>query len=142
MQRNGFTLIEVLIAIALIAILVGALGPTIVGHVNNARVGRLAGEMQALEKAADTWLDLTGAVDYTGISLAELSDQGIIPSGLTAANANPWGCEYAIDPVDGNANKLRIGARCIPAWADGGITGMFGARAEVTRDNDWVYTTF
>lgn len=55
MVRKGFTLIELMIVIAVIAILVGIILPNIRGMQQEARISRVKGELRTLQTAVESY---------------------------------------------------------------------------------------
>ena len=78
-NRKGFTIVELVIVIAVIAILAGVLIPTFAGIINKAKESAALQEAQNIYKEVYA-LDISdGAVDYKD---GKTDDDGILPADL------------------------------------------------------------
>jgi prepilin-type N-terminal cleavage/methylation domain-containing protein len=95
-NNKGFTLVELAIVIAVLAILIAAAMKGS-GWITSAKINGAAQRVKDIKEAALTLKYQTNAVDYDGITLANLEDRNLIPAGT----ATPWGGAYS--GVDGAA---------------------------------------
>jgi len=100
--RKGFTLLEIIVVVAIIAILAAYIAPKITGRVDDARISKAKSDIRVLESS----LELYKLDNFTYPS----SDQGLRaltskPSGsntknwrqggyIKKLNKDPWGNEY------------------------------------------------
>lgn len=95
--RNGFTLLEILVALVLIGLLVGALVPSVLNQVSKGEVNRVAEDIGTIGDAAKTFRvdvnrwpgdleDLVIAISSTDTDL----DNSAYPAGLQSRWAGPY----------------------------------------------------
>jgi prepilin-type N-terminal cleavage/methylation domain-containing protein len=111
-RPRGFTLLEVVVTLAALAILMGMLAMPARGVLEHTRVSRTVAELHSLRKASDTWLE-RGRLDFTGLSVTALRTEGWLPAAWPGTT--PWGGVYTIGPVPGNATQRRVTASGLPA---------------------------
>ena len=51
-NRRGFSLIEVIVAVAIMAVLAGAIAPVVINQIQQARLKRIASDLQAIYEGA------------------------------------------------------------------------------------------
>jgi general secretion pathway protein G len=102
-RRSGFTLIEMVVVIAVIALLVGLVGPQIVGRVSEARATTAKAQIDLLSTALENYRLDNGAYPTTAQGLGALRQrpsQGAGPSNWRgpylrkAIPTDPWGRPY------------------------------------------------
>lgn len=86
---RGFTLIELVIVIAVIAILAALLVPTIIGQAERARVSRAAGEVAEIGKALARIRTETGVSATTCLNLGNLACTTSAAAFVAASGATP-----------------------------------------------------
>jgi general secretion pathway protein G len=99
---RGFTLIELVIVIAVIAILAALLVPTILGQAERARVSRAKGEVLEISKALGRMRTDTGASGATGATCFTTL------TNLNSATSPGTNCSAAALPVCGPANAGQL----------------------------------
>jgi prepilin-type N-terminal cleavage/methylation domain-containing protein len=109
---RGFTLLEVVVALAALAVLMGALAIPARGVLEHTRLSRALAELHTLRRASDTWLE-RGRLDFTGLSVDVLRTEGLLPPAWPGRT--PWGGSYGIGPAPGNATRRRATASGLPA---------------------------
>lgn len=96
MQRNkfqeGFTLIEIIIVIAIIGILITVMMPKVQGREESAKITGTAVDMLRCYEAATAWKANRGQSTYAGVSIANLVSDGLWTSGKT----NNYGGSFSI----------------------------------------------
>src|SRR5438067_8302609 len=93
-RRSAFTLLEVLVVVAILVILAGVASISIFRYMEDAKVGRARTDMQALEKAVKTYYTQHGdwpPPDQLASAIGPLMDQG------QAALVDPWGNQYTYE---------------------------------------------
>ena len=71
--RAGFTLLELLVVVTIIALLVGYVGPRLFGQVSKSEMTTAKAQIDALEKAVDQYRLDTGHYPTTEMGLAALA---------------------------------------------------------------------
>lgn len=91
LRRKGFTILELMIVIAVIAILIGIALPKFKGMRDEGNIARAKGEMRTLQTAVESYRIHQGSYPTA------LSD-------LTSATPNIVGSSLPADPFNGTAN--------------------------------------
>lgn len=127
--RKGFSLVEVGIALAVGAVVVGAVVVTGAGALSNGKVERAVREIGTIEAGVASWVHRTGNTGFTGVSMTALSDANAIPTALGTAGNNPFGGDYT---VSGTASSYTVTVTAVPnAAVRDALNGTFGKRATV-----------
>ncbi len=101
MKARGFTLLELLVVVAIIGLLVAYVGPRYVAQIGKSETAAARAQIEALAKAIDTYRLDTGRYPSTAQGLAALRER---PASVTKWNgpylqkdvpADPWGKPYA-----------------------------------------------
>jgi len=99
-QERGFTLLELLVVVAIIGLLVAYVGPRYVAQIGKSEIAATRAQIEALAKALDTYRLDTGHYPSSGQGLTALRTG---PSGEAKWNgpylqkdvpADPWGKPY------------------------------------------------
>jgi general secretion pathway protein G len=99
-QERGFTLLELLVVVAIIGLLVAYVGPRYVAQIGKSEIAATRAQIEALAKALDTYRLDTGHYPSSGQGLAALRTG---PGGEAKWNgpylqkdvpADPWGKPY------------------------------------------------
>ena len=136
-SRNGFTLIELVLVIGIIAILIMAIGLTS-GIRDNAKVNSAAQSVRALRSAAENYL-AAGNMTYTGVTISGLQTSGYLPAAFSATGSNPWGGNYTIAP-NSDANKVDISLTSVSSTAAARLTALFANSAAATSYSSTTWT--
>ncbi len=93
--RRGFSLLEVLVAVTIIAILAALVVPRVYNQVFKAKVTRAKADATAVANALKIYLSMNGMrtlpSDFELDALAEGSDPVLEKAGLRDPWGNPWG---------------------------------------------------
>lgn len=96
--RGGFTLMEILVALVLIGLLVGALTPTVVNQLGRGEVTRVVDDLGTISTAAQTFrVDVNrhpGDLDDLATSLTEAGNRDVTGSAYPAGLAARWAGPY------------------------------------------------
>ena len=108
--RLGFTLLELLVVVAIIGLLVGYVGPRYFSQVGKSEVGAAKAQIDALEKALDQYRLDIGAYPATEQGLAALNtkpqnvETWAGPYLKKAVPPDPWGNRYLYKSPGGHAD--------------------------------------
>lgn len=100
-QASGFTLLELLVVVAIIGLLVGYVGPRYFGQIGKSEVATAKAQIDALEKALDQYRLDTGHYPTTEAGLNALAQRPQNtpkwngPYLKKAVPLDPWGKPYA-----------------------------------------------
>ncbi len=114
-NSRGFTLIEIIVAVALVAILSAAVAPSVLNNIAQGRVARTQSDVQAIASAvmrfkSDTSqyprLDEPTSADTIGAAFRFLAS-GIDPNNLPAQSTNgKWPTTFAAGTIQGTAQSI------------------------------------
>ncbi len=135
--RHGFTLVELLVVVAILGILMGLLSGAIVRSVNNARQRRREAEMSSLEVGImnywhdyNRWPHVHSEQQHGGQWDPSYTSRNWIvfdrlAAGNTARSANPLGKAYLDEAAlmtttgaDGTGTRIPLGRRRINGFVD------------------------
>ena len=132
-RQSGFTLLELLVVVAIIGLLAGYVGPRYFGQIGKAEVKEARAQVDALEKALDTYRLDTGHYPATQQGLDALVKP---PAGVTnwagpylkkGVPPDPWGHPYQYkSPGD-------HGDYDIWSYGKDGAPGGTGENADITN---------
>ena len=88
---DGFTLVEIMVVVVIIGLLASFIVPRVMGRVDDARVTKARGDIQAIETALTLYRLDNGRYPPSGDGLAALSESGDY---LARVSDDPWGQAY------------------------------------------------
>jgi prepilin-type N-terminal cleavage/methylation domain-containing protein len=89
-DRNGFTLIEIVIAVAIVAIFAAALSPMVFRHLEDAKVGKAQNETEVIANAVMTYYKDVGKWPITNVDGPSGNDvRRVLSSTVVATGAGP-----------------------------------------------------
>ncbi len=89
-QRRGMTLIEIIVVVAIIGLLMAAVGVAVVPVLDQAKVDTAKADIQTLTNALKTYYVKKGSYPDTGAGFKAVVDSQI----LERMPTDPWGSEY------------------------------------------------
>jgi prepilin-type N-terminal cleavage/methylation domain-containing protein len=108
MNRKGFTLIEIVIAVAIVAIFAAAISPMVFRHLEDAKVSKAQNESETLANAllgyykdVGSW-PVTNADGPSGTAVTRVVSSSVLPSGA-AATASTGAAKWS---TEGTAKQL------------------------------------
>lgn len=117
MERKGFTLIEIMVVVAMIAVLTAVLIPQISSAVNKTKVARTAQELRSISNAMDTYLIDVGSYPPSvpefnkawGADVGLVSRAEVVSSHLSSWNG-PYLKSWPVRTAWGGLKNGAIGA--------------------------------
>ncbi|WP_051276046.1 prepilin-type N-terminal cleavage/methylation domain-containing protein [Desulfovirgula thermocuniculi] len=108
-NHKGFTLVELLVVVAIIGILAAVMLPRLLGYTNQARVSRAMGDIASMRSVVEAWAANEGAGYYPapdnsaagGVGQV-LQARGIKWTGGADGVKDPWGTPYRYGTADVN----------------------------------------
>ncbi len=122
-KKRGFSLVELAIGLAVITVLVLAISFS-GGIRDNARVQSAADSVQTLRSAAENYLAL-GKINYSGLTVATLITEKLLPANFSATKTNPWGGNFDVTEASGDANKFSVVLDGVDATSYARLTSIF-----------------
>lgn len=132
-KAAGFTLMELLVVMAILALLVGLVGPQIMKRFSGAQAGTAQVQIADLEKAVDMFRLDVGRYPNANEGLRALSER---PAGAASWNGpylkgalpkDPWGNDYVY------AYPAQNGGVLITSYGADGVPGGEGENADITN---------
>ena len=139
-RRSGFTLIEILVVIAVISVLAALVAPNVFRHVGSAKDAAAKSQIEMLGAALDAYRLDNGRYPTTAQGLAALWEAPVVeprptswrgPYVRKAVPNDPWGNPYLyVSPGDVNLRSYDL----ISLGADGEVGGE-GDDADISNTN-------
>jgi len=148
MGKSGFSLLEILIVIAIILILAGSLTPLLSSSKADARTAKVKADLDAIKSAANMCFADTGFWPAEGNTGADITTDvsafvGWAGPYIDDWREDPWGRKYAIkDGVDDTryvaSEGPTAGWEAAPAWTTNplAISGDEDVAYMITPDHD------
>ncbi|MBI4702132.1 MAG: prepilin-type N-terminal cleavage/methylation domain-containing protein [Deltaproteobacteria bacterium] len=119
-RRRGVTLVEVLIVVAIMALIAGGVSIMVLPKWRQAQIDTATTTARTIKQAAAGWIALKGGGDQCPTVSTLIADKEIDPSGKTE---DPWGSPYKIactaddvivtspgpDKKEGTPDDIRVG---------------------------------
>ncbi len=135
-QQSGFTLIEIMVVVVILAILASVIVPRIMDNPDKARVAKAKQDIQALESALDIYrLDnfkYPSTQDGLEALVQKPSDAPNWKEGgyIKKLSKDPWGHDYQyLEPSSSSGNPT------ITSLGADGAPGGEGMNADISSDN-------
>jgi general secretion pathway protein G len=131
MRQSGFTLLELLVVVAIIGVLAGYVGPRYFSQIGKSEVNAARAQIDALEKALDQYRLDTGAYPNAEVGLGALlarpnnEPKWAGPYLKKAVPPDPWGRPYLYRPTDNGF--------AIISYGKDGQPGGSGENADITN---------
>ena len=111
--RGGFTLMEMLVVVAILVVLAGVGGYEYLKHLDEAKVNAARLQVKTITEAAQAYYVAHGEYPPSLVTLTERDAEGNKPYMDADALKTPWGSAYQYDPSGANngGNKPDV-------WAD------------------------
>lgn len=116
-QTTGFSLIEMLVAVAIVGLLIGVVGPAAMRQLQSSRVTTAEAQIVQLRSALDIFLIETGRYPTEQEGLVALVENSGSIAGWNGPYlrdgklpADPWGGVFIYSLEDGQANVMSLGS--------------------------------
>jgi general secretion pathway protein G len=96
--RSAFTLLEILVVVAIIVVLAGVGGYYLLPQVDAAKIGTAKSQLKMLTSACDTYKLNNNDYPASLAALAAPQPNGLPPIVEVDAIKDPWGLPYGYDP--------------------------------------------
>ncbi len=132
MRQSGFTLLELLVVVAIIGVLAGYVGPRYFSQIGKSEVNAARAQIDALEKALDQYRLDTGGYPNAELGLGALLARPNIepkwagPYLKKALPPDPWGRPYVYRRAD-------TGSFVIISYGKDGQPGGSGENADISN---------
>ena len=128
-RKRGFTIIELIAVMIIIAVILGSVLAVVKGATDNSRITSALASIRALQTASVGYYNNNGG-SYNNLSLATLASNNLLPANFTSgANANPWAGSIVVAP-DANANYFDISFTNVPSTASTVLTNAVSKLAQ------------
>lgn len=113
-DNKGFSLVELIIVIAIMAVLVGLLAPQYLKYVNNSKVSTDISNAQEIATVFNVGFadDLVSSGTYTSANIPT----GLTMTALPDSKVNPTGYSWSIDVDDNGVKEITLGG--LKIWPD------------------------
>jgi prepilin-type N-terminal cleavage/methylation domain-containing protein len=127
-NNKGFSLVELAMAMGLMAVLVGVVAAG-GGMMTKSRVQREVDSIEGLRLATQNYLS-SSSLTFTGVSVTELKNKGLVPATFDPLKANSFGGDYSVSANTADSTRVDIALALIPEDVGTSLSGAFKGRAE------------
>jgi prepilin-type N-terminal cleavage/methylation domain-containing protein len=118
-NKKGFTIIEMVIAMAIITVILLVVVPLGQAAIDNSRIANAIASVKAIQTAAVEWANDNGGV-YTGITFGGLTGAtagttAYLPAQFSATSTNPWNGDYVVAVDPNNSEMVDVSLTAVPA---------------------------
>ncbi len=113
-RRRGMSLIEIVVVIAIITMLMSAVGMYAIGHLRETRVTTAKNELKTLENALDSYQVITGRYPDVQQGFEPLLERRV----LRDPPIDPWGNPFRYELVNGVPVVSTLGADGLEGGTD------------------------
>ena len=113
-RRRGMSLIEIVVVIAIITMLMSAVGMYAIGQLRESRVTTAKNELKTLENALDSYFAITGKYPDAQLGFAPLLERRV----LRDPPVDPWGNPFRYALVNGVPVISTLGADGVEGGID------------------------
>ena len=108
-RRMGFTLAELMVVIVIIGLLVGLVGPNVMGYLTQGKVTPAKAHLRPLDEAVTSFaMRNDGKYPDSLESLIEEDEYGNSYINSKIVPKDPWGNEYVYNPPGGGNNEFEL----------------------------------
>ena len=131
-RRMGFTLAELMVVLVIIGLLVGLVGPNVMGYLTQGKVTTAKADLRSLDEAVTSFaMRNDGKYPDSLESLIEEDEYGNSYINSKIVPKDPWGNEYMYEPPFAGSNEYRI-----YTYGKDGLPGGEGESQDF--DLDWL----
>lgn len=130
-RKGGFTILELSIVLAIIGILIAGIVGVASSMRQTAFLTEAAQTINSLHESANQYIAI-GNNNFTGISVAVLQTNNLLPSGFSGTGSNPWGGNYTIAANSSDSSMIDIQLTSVATAAGARLITMFTNSAAST----------
>ncbi|NIQ38454.1 MAG: prepilin-type N-terminal cleavage/methylation domain-containing protein [Proteobacteria bacterium] len=132
-NQRGFSLTELVISLAVIGVMAAAFTATR-SMISSAKVANALQGIETVANGANQYLMTSATNNYSGIGMSVLGTQRLVPTGMTASSANPWGGGYSVSAINSNED-FQVMLTNVPSTISTRLINALSNVATVTYDS-------